>query len=245
MKRLIMVLAAAVMIGAVSIRANQKRLVIGKTNAGLFCCFFAVLNNLSWCERNNVEPVIYWGDDSVYYQEGGFNGSTHVWEYYFEPLSSACYTQEEPIWRLFASPDNKTLIPGFSKKRIPEFMKQYELNLKRETRQQVHDLIKRYITIKPSIIAKADLFYQEKLAGKKTIGIHLRGTDKSREIKMKVPIFRICEEANKMAATMPGCQFFIATDEESLLQKAIELLNGPVVFYDSYRSVNHKPIHDS
>ena len=29
------------------------------------------------------------------------------------------------------------------------------------------------------------------------------------------------------------------------MKEAINLLNGPVVYYDSYRSVNGEPIHDS
>jgi hypothetical protein len=226
----------ALMIGTLSIWANQSRLVIGKTDAGLFSCFLQVLNNLAWCERNNVEPVIYWGEDSLYYQEGGYNGATNVWEYYFEPLSSAGYKQGEPIWRRGLDPDRVRLI-------LAPFDKGYKQNLDKAFRQQVHALINRHIKVKPSITAKADLFYNEKLAGKKTIGIHLRGTDQFTEVKNEATIFSICEEANKIAAAMFGCQFFIATDEESLLEKAIELLNGPVIFYDSYRSRNGEAVH--
>ena len=38
-------------------------------------------------------------------------------------------------------------------------------------------------------------------------------------------------------------QFFVATDEQKLLEEAQELLSGPVIYCDSYRSLNGEPLH--
>ncbi len=218
----------------------EGRLVIGRIDGGLFSCLFAVLNNLAWCEKNDAVPVIHWGEDSYYYVENGHNGSHKVWEYYFEPLSSDLYKEGEYIWR-------KYIPPGRSKKvRIPEpFSKDYRWVLKKYFRLERYNLIQKYIKIKPIIAEKIDSFYAKNMLGKKTIGIHLRGTDKNLEIESEATITTICNQANTLAQTMPGCQFLVATDEEALLQEAITLLNGPVVYYDSYRSLNGEPIHDS
>lgn len=64
---------------------------------------------------------------------------------------------------------------------------------------------------------------------------------KKRENK-PVSVERICKEANLLAEVMPGCQFFIATDEEKLLTKAKSLLRGPVIYCDSYRSLDGTPV---
>ena len=66
--------------------------------------------------------------------------------------------------------------------------------------------------------AKVDRFYNTHLAGKKTIAIHLRGTDKHIEEKPVSPE-RIIAEALKYADE--NTQFFLATDEQKLLDAMI------------------------
>lgn len=220
-------------------------LVIAKTTYGFFSSFFSVLDNLAWCERNNVTPTVYWGKNSLYYQSGGYNGSeNNVWEYYFEPISSVTYEpgmvdENIVVWDGYRAPDESRLIPQTHKK-------YYSIHLDKEFRKKVHGFIQKYINIKPEIIHKIDSFYDAYMAGNKTIGIHIRGTDKNLELNHETPLEIICKEANKIAVQYgSGYQFFIATDEQRLLDEAKRLLKGPVVFVNAYRSVNGKPIHDS
>ena len=35
---------------------------------GLFYSFLGVVNNLIWCKKNNITPVVYWGPHSLYYE---------------------------------------------------------------------------------------------------------------------------------------------------------------------------------
>ena len=88
---------------------------------------------------------------------------------------------------------------------------------------------------------KVDHFYNTHLAGKKTIAIHLRGTDKHKEEKPVSPE-RIIAEALKYADE--DTQFFLATDEQKLLDAMIVLLKGrTIIYYDCYRSQDSKPLH--
>ena len=50
-----------------------------------------ILDHLYICEKQNKTPLIFWGKDSYYYTEEGFNGFKNCWEYYFEPVSSLKY----------------------------------------------------------------------------------------------------------------------------------------------------------
>lgn len=215
----------------------SKVQVLSRTKGGLFSTFFSVLAHLTWCEKNNLTPYVYWGKDSNYYEKDSEQKTENVWEYYFEQLSNTSYTPDQPnngieTRNTYASPDN-FYIP---------FSNEYEKVLESSFRINMKKTIERYIKIKPHIVEKMESFYHQKLAGKNTIGIHIRGTDKSREIQ-SVALENICAKANECAKSFSSCQFFVATDEASLLAKAKTILEGPVVTYDSYRSVDGRAIH--
>ena len=171
-----------IVLGSVQVESSSKKFVMGRTDGGLFSCLFAALNGLRYCEKEGLEPVIYWGSQSFYYNQAGHNASTEVWEYYFEPLSTLAYKGER-LWEEYVAPDNE---------RIPEpFSGQYYKVLDKVYRKQQYDLIKKYIKIKPVILSKVDSFYDKYLKGKKTIGIHLRGTDKHLEVISEATITSI------------------------------------------------------
>lgn len=214
---------------------QNDRLVIGADpERGFFGCFLAVLNNLEWCSRNNVQPHVYWDENSLYYQPEGYNGVQHnAWEYYFEQVSQGTFQDNELQWMGFRNVEGKGI--SLLKDQGAKYSTQ-------EYREKIHKIIEKHIIVKPQITAKVDAFYKQFMEGKKTIGIHLRGTDKPTEGK-QVPAATILETANALATKYPGCQFFVATDEVALLEEAKRSLHGKVIAYDSYRSPDGKPIH--
>ena len=219
--------------------ANQKKHVIGigsHRKGGLFYNFLGALNNIRYAESKNMVPVVLWDAPYLYFEKG-HGGTDNIWEYYFEPVSSAHYEENDTIWPSNEAPDNRALAPTrFSK------CHQYEAA---SLRKQMSEIIKKYIRVKPSIQQKIDQFYQENMAGKITIGIHLRGTDKKDELQYTFDPEIMLHDANKLAADFPGCQFFIATDEEKLLKKAQNILQGKVLYCPAQRSLNGSPIHYS
>ena len=121
--------------------------------------------------------------------------------------------------------------------------KKYKRNLNKKYRRKINAIIQKYIRIKPTITEKVDTFYEEHMAGKVTIGIHIRGTDKFLETKV-INFEHVCERANWIAEKYPECQFLVATDEQRLLDEAKKLLNGKVIHYEAYRSLDGLPIHN-
>ena len=202
---------------------------------GLFYSFLGVVNNLLWCKKNSVTPVVFWGAHSLYHEKNGYAGKHNVWEYYFEPVSNEFYRPGDPVHDSNAAPDNSTITPI-----ALHLCDHYE---GQEIRNTAHSIIKEYIKLRPYIGKKIDSFYQSNMAGKKTIGIHLRGTDKKLEI-VPVNIDRLLNEANVFTQQFPGCQFFVATDEERLLTIARAKLKGRVISYNSHRSLKGKAIHN-
>ncbi len=206
---------------------TQEKHIIGCFDSGFFSNFCILLNHLVWCERNNKIPVAYWDKTSIYYQPDGYNGSFNVWEYYFEPLSQETYQENDVINRIYSfQPDDMGHYISFTQHTMLE------------NRFFAHELIKKYIKIKPALQEKIDTFFKEQMVGKKTIAIHLRGTDKCQEVSPVEPM-KIIEEANKYE----GYQYLVASDEYALLNYAKQHLRGTVICYECKRSVSNKPLH--
>ena len=219
---------------------KNNRLVIGADpERGFFGCFISALNNLAWCDKNKVFPIIYWDKNSCYYDGAGYNEipnssfSYNAWEYYFEQVSTHTYKEKDPQWQGFRDLDGK----GVSL--LKDLGEKYNT---KKYRDQMHKIIKKFIQIKPSVLKKVDQFYQKHMDGIITIGLHIRGTDKFTEVK-PVSLDAFFQAAREAAKNYPNCQFFIATDEASILEEAQRKLPGKVIYYDSYRSVNGKPLH--
>ena len=206
---------------------QAKKFVIGTRPPGLFSNFFGALNSMRWCEKKKYTPVVYWNDVSKYYVPEGYNGATNVWEYYFKPVSTLVYDESDKLYCGYFAPDGKGIVhkPFNCKKML-------------ECRFWGKELIDKYIRPNAIVASKIDDFYKKHIEGKKTIGIHLRGTDKKGEVKPVSPHI-IFEEAN----TYEGYQYLVATDEQRLLDLAKAGLKGPVICYDAYRSLDGKPIH--
>lgn len=213
-----------------NINAENKFVIGCRKSEGFFAAFFSTLTHLFWCDRAGKTPVVYWDSESLYYQPEGYNGSLNVWEYYFEPVSKLKYEAGDSIRRSWTDPTGYVLeliMPNcWNKNQVKSY------------RQDVKRLIDKYVKIKPSIQEKIDKFYKDNMKGKKTVGLHLRGTDKVAETR-KIPTNVLIAEANKHS----DCQYLICTDEAALLEEAKKTLNGKVIYYDCFRSDDGTPVH--
>jgi len=204
----------------------------------MFAAICGTLNVLAWCEKNEKIPVVYWGPGSTlqapYHQAEGFNGVVeNAWEYYFEPVSNEKYIPGDEITcNLFVSGENL----------LPPSHKEAESWNHRDLRKKIKPYVDKYLKVKPEIQKKVDAFYENHIKGRKTIALHLRGTDKATETQ-PVALEDLCSIANEYAAKSPGCQFFVCTDELSLLTRAQKILRGEVIAYDAYRSRDSNPLH--
>lgn len=167
----------------------SKKVLIERCNQwGFFSAFMQVLDNIRWCEQNDHEPIIEWGSDSQYYSDKGYNGSTNVWEYYFEQMPTIL--SDDDIIK-----DNHNT---FLLKEIPQNfghrnIQTSGLRVKPDWncvddywRKEANRVISKYIFIKPNIKSKIDNFVQEHLSDNKTkIAIHLRGGRGAKELYHK------------------------------------------------------------
>lgn len=253
-------LTANIIADDVDVKINKpEKSVRGCRGWGFFADFLWVLNHLEYCITSNKTPVIYWGPNFAYYTPNGYNKSTNCWEYYFEPVSNLSYEKKDiiqsdlhykdnfsVIWNYFQYVVNINLCAEATKhtfnfvSNVPVKISphKYPFGTKHlydhEFRNFVKtELIDRFIKIKPSIQQKIDDFYQTKMLGKKTIGIHLRGKFLGNEVTY-IPTAVIAHIANQYAQSS-NYQFYIATDQEPLIKEAEKLLAGKVIYYQCDR----------
>lgn len=209
------------------------------THVGFFANFLAVLNQLRWCENNSKVPVVYWPNPGLYYDKRGLNGivSENVWDYYFHPVSTLCVESKDALCFEYSLDGMAvaTFPHQFPYACLSHIKQAYPDKL---LRCKMNNIISHYIRIKEPTLNKIEEFYQSHLKDTFTVSIHLRGTDKHYEIK-PIGIDKIFEEANKYAP----CQFYVATDEERLLEEAKRKLNGNVISYDCFRANSCAGIH--
>ena len=236
MKRVILIPLILIFLGVNFnfLSGNSGKFVIGgRTDCGFFSNFLAVLNNLHWCEKTNQIPIVYWPKEGIYYDPRGCNGiiSDNIWDYYFYPVSDMAYSWPDKINFAPFPPDNFCVAthPNTSVPYPDKFLRNY-----------MHGLIARYIKIKEPTQNKIENFYKNNIKGKRTVSIHIRGTDKFTEVR-PIPLDQIFAVANKYVP----CQFFIATDDELILNEAKKKLKGNVIHYNSCRVNRVAGVHNS
>jgi len=215
---------------------KAEKYVIGiPFQCGFFSIFFGTLSNIIWAKKQGKDPVVYWQKNCTYAQKGGHNGSVNEpWEYYFEPVSEQHYEPGDTIHASYGDPD------GFG---IPNGPGCYDEKFHKELKFAMHDAIEKYIRIKPVIREKIETFYQQHMQGKLVIGIHLRGTDKLLEARAHNPQQILDKIAEFTVQIRQICWFFVATDEERLLDLAKQKFGDRVISYNSRRSHNAIPVH--
>lgn len=211
--------------------ANENKHVIGARWTGMFSNVLGVINHIDWCLRNNKTPVVYWVAPCTFYTGKIYNGSLNAWEYYFEPVSSLQYEAEDAIHSDYYAPDGSYINWIFNAHSQPS----------KAMRKDIHErIIKPFIKLNPIVQKKVDKFFDKHMRNKQTIGIHLRGTDKNIEVQQVPPLKILTEAQRKMG---PQTQFFVATDDNLLLELAKKILKGKVISYDSYRSDDGNPVY--
>lgn len=195
------------------IQGNCTDLVAG----GMFSLMSQVLINLRQSEKEKTDMQVIWGQEYLYYQTEGYHGFYNVWEYYFYPIPART---SEPI--------DDTNITHYAGQCI-QLMEHYNY------RCLYHELIKRYIHLKPHVQDRIDNWYNKHMKNKKVIGVHLRSESKDVE-GAPIPLGDIFNKLEEYKDYI----FFIASDSTDFIDKAykrfpnkcitLDKLNDPLLY---------------
>ena len=95
--------------------------------------------------------------------------------------------------------------------------------------------------VKPHILAKVDSFEREYFAGKKIIGIHMRGTDKG-SAKLSPELMRIIKPReyfpyiDDYTRKHGYCRIFVATEQQQFLRQMKARYGDRILSYEAIRT---------
>lgn len=216
-------------------KSDHKKFVVLTTHpVGMFSSFLSVLGALALYDDGYYAGIhVAFGKQGFYYEpEIGQNW----WRYYFEPIYLGDDQTSVPFTTINGAPDHN-------------FADTVEFTLKRK---YVHELITRYIRIKPHIQQRVDEFVASRFGNSFVIGVHYRGTDK----KCEAPRAEYSEMTKHIDSLLNGIsnvdsgmlsedwKIFVATDEQAFLHYMCRNYGSRVIFLDNaIRSTNGSPVH--
>jgi hypothetical protein len=246
--------------------AAQGVIVCLSRKVGFFALFFQVLGHIYQAEQEGIIPLVFFGGNCLYWSDHGYGGfQDNAWEYYFEPVSTLTIEDifEEPLERLkyasiyeysranithnppehytgtlkgsIAVPTNVTVTncwaafdPG-----------QQEIH--EDRRAIFHDLIHRYIHIRPRITRKIEDFYQQNFKNFTVLGVHMRGTERSQEVmgwyrKPHLDENIYMREVDRFLKQHPKAKIFLATDTKTTVEKFRERYPDRLLTYNAQRA---------
>ena len=205
---------------------NKKFLKINlsseaETGAGFFALLRRTLESLFVADQLNLEPYVVWGSNVPYAEKHSVNGSENPFEYYFKQVTTSHFEdayisiEGNQAFRLFWGKNSE--VYDIDQDDIERLRNTYKQFIK------LNEYTKKFIDDNLAI-----------LGGKKTLGVHVRGTDYWQlEAKHPNPI-TIDDYLNKckeLFATNRYEQIFIATDSLEAIKVFKDAFGDKIIYY--------------
>lgn len=236
--------------------------VIRERDVGLFSLIQQVMANIPWALHERRLPVVDFRDRVAYWTPDGHRGGSSVWEYYFEPvvpglpqsavpeMVTAAIDQAYPDQTdlgLFAT-DQAFVSNHFGDHPalagIAPAVPYTTGNPDNELRLWTSAILERFVRPRAFVTAKADAFFDERMAGSDVIGVHARGTDavSTRETRAyrqgSLDLGRFEQEIDALLTQSPDAKVLVATDAQTSLERLRSTFGERVVAYDAVRHID-------
>jgi hypothetical protein len=204
-------------------------LIIKTREYGFFSSLFQIIDNIRYCEINDIKPIIDVGEKYLYQ-----NNNSNPWNYFFENINDNIIEGEkQEITELtnnanFLLDDYMLVCPTNGDYHLNLWHKVQTKNkdIELEYRNKINDIIKKYIKPIPDIQRQIDLFIQNNFEDS-VLAVHIRGTDYGfHSIDSYIDkIKEIQQEKNYK-------KIFVASDNHEAIIKIKEAFNN-VCFYET------------
>ena len=209
----------------------MKSLIINSREYGFFSSMFQVIDNLKYCELNNIKPILAMGEKFLYQ-----NNNTDKWGAFFEHINDGV-VEEESIEITQLSNCANFLMENYmmdSPLRGDYHLKLWTMHCENNPdifshRTEICEMMKKYLVPKEEIRDIINIFYETNLKSKRSLACHIRGTDYT-----AIPLNRYIEELHLICSKHHYEKIFVAADSV----EAIEIIRkampyGLVCSYDT------------
>ena len=206
-----------------------------KGDMGFFGEVCRTLRRLAYAEIYHLTPVINWRQDCPYKENGIIHGTDNVFEFYFMPVSNINYKDIMRCKNLvYYANAQASALGGYTG---GGYIEQEEMVL------QFAKLYQKYFNLNQQTRSYIEENRNDKIGGKKTLGVHIRGTDfkvgfNSHPVYIPpkdylVKVKELFEEY--------GCErVFLATDSVEAIKVFQDEFYDMLIFYEEIRRSDGK-----
>ena len=184
-------------------------IILNRPAVGLFASVLQVSGWLHHCRTDDLTPIVFFGDNWLYWSVSGHRGARNGWEYYFEPVSP--YSIADVIGRDEAylehcnifDYDSDRIVPSQNPAHVYDVSRRGHLpvppnvtvvnrwpayapgvrRLDEDRRVVFHDLMAEFLRPKSAILAAVDVWFNRWMAAHEVIGVHARDAERNDEIE--------------------------------------------------------------
>ena len=216
-------------------------IAVGSNVEGFFAILRTALDYCCYADEHGFVPYIVYSKDILYFEKALFLGTNNPFEYYYEQLKELSLV--EMLRR-------NTFIKC-SPKHLNEIELKYNLKsfsylVEESYIEKMADIYKKYIHLNAMTERMIGQSIMKRLQGKRTLGVHIRGTDFFKEFNNHpVPVsvdeyIRIIDKEIKRERYE---QVFVATDDIRCLKEVKQKITVPLVYYNNtMRSKGNKSV---
>lgn len=225
---------------ALSVRGNQNspvlyHIFIAPSYSGFFANYNRVLAYLYFADQYNLTPVVEYSSETMYAEEHPVNGTQNPYEYYFmQPAGVSLQELSESAVVLEGRRENCWLVNELNDKAVNYLHSDKYI-------QELGKIVKKYIRLNEGVQNYITQQTTALLNGKRTLGVHVRGTDFKWNYNGH-PVCVTCQEylekAQEMVKNRNYEQVFLATDDLDAVEKFREIFSEKLVFYQDVTRSN-------
>lgn len=197
--------------------------------SGFFSNYNRVLAYLYFADQYHLTPVVEYSKENTYAEDHPVNESENPYEYYFcQPGGISLAQMKNSAVVLESRRENSWLANELDEKAV---------NYMRSDRfiGEMGKLVKKYIRLRPQVAESLDAQKEGLLSGKKTLGVHVRGTD----FKWNYNGHPVCvtsgeylQKALELVRKSGYEQVFLATDDLDAVDKFRMEFGERLVYYE-------------
>ena len=221
---------------------GKETVVVVNRHVGLFSLVFQVLANAYVADRNGLNVFPYFNKKCLYWSETGYRKKRNVWEYYYERISECepdlCFSgsmkliEEAGPTELAALAKNGILLSST----YHSLIEYYDIRRMLVQRKFVAGLLSKYARPRRYIKKAVETICTHNMIGKSTVGVHIRGAEKSSESRRyycgKVVPPELTIKSAKKALNGQFDNVFLATDSAVWKRRFRDTFDDRVIILD-------------
>ena len=199
---------------------------------GLGARLHQLLYRLRFSDFINAKPRVFWGNKMAYYDKQMDKETKNVFEYYFEPVSDLSNYPVSDFRNVINSQGRHT--------KFYQNMDTDSYCIKEEHLKILSEQYKKSITLNSKTKEFIYNGIKETVAGQKTLGVHVRGTDFNLGLcnhPIVVSLRDYLDKAKEIFGTGKYDKIFLATDDLNAIELFAREFSSKLVYYeDTFRT---------